>query len=157
MKPKLYLETTIPSYLVAWPSRDLVVAGHQQITQEWWTKRKGDFQIHISQFVLDEVAERDETAAKQRLATLAEFPLLAVTPQAMDLAAELRTPATIPPKAATDAAHIALAAVHGMHFLLTWNCRHINNAAIIPDLERICEEHGYKCPVICTPEELMGE
>ncbi|MEW6302865.1 MAG: type II toxin-antitoxin system VapC family toxin [Verrucomicrobiota bacterium] len=157
MKPKLYLETTIPSYLTAWPSRDLIVAGHQQVTEEWWRTRKSHFDIHISQLVLDEAADGDKAAAKERLAVLADFPLLDVTDEAVALAAKLQTPATLPPKAAKDAAHIAIAAVHGMHFLLTWNCTHINNAAIIADIERICSDQGFACPVICTPEELMRE
>lgn len=156
MKPKLYLETTVPSYLTAWPSRDLIRAGHQQITREWWQTRRDNFDIYISQFVLDEAGAGDIEAARERLAALHDFPLLDITDEAGDLAAALVASLALPAKAATDAAHIALAAVHGMHFLLTWNCTHIANAEMAVAIEGACCEHGFSCPVICTPEELMG-
>ena len=155
MKPRLYLETTIPSYLTAWASRDLVVAGHQQITQEWWQRRRDDFDIHISQLVLDEAAAGDAEAAKARLAVLGAFTVLQLTDEARELTKLLLRAAALPPKSATDAAHIALAATSGMHFLMTWNCTHINNAAMLSRIEAVCDEAGYQCPVICTPEELM--
>ena len=157
MKPKLYLETTIPSLLTGWPSRDLQVAAHQQATAEWWRRRRSDFDIFISQLVLDEAAGGDPEAAKLRLEALADFPLLDATEEAAELALKLLAPNLLPPRAAKDADHIALAAVHKMHFLLTWNCTHINNAAIVPALARICRAAGYEPPLICTPEELMGE
>ena len=79
MKPKLYLETTVPSYLTAWPSRDLIRAGHQQITKEWWQTRRDHFEIYISQFVLDETAGGDAQAARDRLDAIQEFPILDLT------------------------------------------------------------------------------
>ena len=156
MKPKIYLETTVPSYLPAWPSRDLIRAGHQQITKEWWQTRREHFDLYISQFVLDEAAAGDATAARERLAALHDLPLLDLTDEVGDLAATLVTSLALPGKAATDAAHIAIAAVHGMHFLLTWNCAHIANAEMAVAIETACRERGFSCPVICTPEELMG-
>ena len=156
MKPKLYLETTVPSYLTAWPSRDLIRAGHQQITKEWWQTRRDHFEIYISQFVLDEAAGGDAQAARERLNAIQEFPILDLTEEVGDLAAALLTALALPAKAATDAAHIALAAVHEMHFLLTWNCTHIANAEMAVVIENVCRERGFSCPVICTPEELMG-
>ena len=156
LKPKLYLETTVPSYLTAWPSRDLIRAGHQQITGEWWRTRKADFDIFVSQFVLDEAAAGDPEAARHRLAALQDFPLLDITDDVDELAAAFIKTLALPPKAVTDAAHIAVAAVHEMHFLLTWNCTHIANAEMAVAIEQVCREHGLACPVICTPEELMG-
>ena len=156
MKPKLYLETTVPSYLTAWPSRDLIRAGHQQLTKEWWQTRRSGFDIYISQFVLDEAAAGDTEAARERLAALQGLPILDVSGEVVDLARALNASLALPEKAVTDAAHIATAAVHGMHFLLTWNCAHIANAEMFVAIERVCQEHGYSCPVICTPEELMG-
>ncbi len=156
LKPKLYLETTVPSYLTAWPSRDLIRAGHQQITREWWHTRSGDFDIHVSQFVLDEAAAGDTVAARDRLEALKDFPLLDISGDVDELAAAFIKTLALPPKAVTDAAHIAVAAVHGMHFLLTWNCTHIANAEMAVAIEQVCREHGLACPVICTPEELMG-
>ena len=156
VKPKLYLETTVPSYLTAWPSRDLIRAGHQQITREWWQTRRDNFDIYISQFVLDEAGAGDREAARERLAALQDFPLLDITDEVGALAAALTVSLALPPKAATDAAHIALAAVHGVHFLLTWNCTHIANAEMAVAIEGVCRERAFSCPVICTPEELMG-
>jgi hypothetical protein len=156
LKPKLYLETTVPSYLTAWPSRDLIRAGHQQITREWWRTRRGDFEIFVSQFVLDEAAAGDTEAARDRLEALKDFPLLDITPGVDELAAAFIKSLALPPKAVTDAAHIAVAALHGMHFLLTWNCTHIANAEMAVAIEEVCGENGLACPVICTPEELMG-
>ncbi|HEY0548471.1 MAG TPA: type II toxin-antitoxin system VapC family toxin [Verrucomicrobiae bacterium] len=156
MKPKLYLETTVPSYLTARPSRDLIRAGHQQITREWWRARKVDFDIFVSQFVLDEAAAGDTEAAHDRLGVLQDFPLLDITEEVDELAAAFIKALALPAKAVTDAAHIAVAAVHGMHFLLTWNCTHIANAEMAVAIEQVCQAHHLACPVICTPEELMG-
>jgi predicted nucleic acid-binding protein len=128
MKPKLYLETTVPRYLTAWPSRDLIRAGHQQITREWWQSRRADFEIYISQLVLDEASAGDTQAVRDRLALLQKLPLLDLTQEVTDLAADLKSELALPPRAVTDAAHIAIAAVHGIDFLLTWNCTHIANA-----------------------------
>jgi predicted nucleic acid-binding protein len=157
MKRRLYLETAIPSYLTARASRDLIVAGHQEITREWWEKRAGTFRLYISQLVIDEASAGDPVAARQRLRALQALPLLDITPEAAELASSILAAGKIPHKAATDAAHIAIAAVHGMDFLMTWNCVHIANGAIARALGLICRQHGYECPVICTPEELMGE
>jgi predicted nucleic acid-binding protein len=156
MKPRLYLETTVPSYLTAWPSRDLIRAGHQQVTREWWQNRRGLFDIFISQLVVDEAAAGDSVAARERLAVLQDLPLLDITDDVTSLAAALVASLALPPKAVTDAAHIALAAVHGMRFLLTWNCTHIANAEMAVTIDRGCRENGFTCPVICTPEALMG-
>jgi hypothetical protein len=157
MKPRLYLETTVPSYLTSRPSRDLIIAGHQQITRDWWERRRGDFQIYVSQFVLDEAGAGDPSAARERLKALQSLSLLDITPEVAVLTSGILASGRIPRKAATDAAHIAIAAVHGMDFLLTWNCVHIANAVIAKVLASICREHGCECPVICTPEELLGE
>lgn len=156
MKPRLYLETTVPSYLTSRPSRDLIIAGHQQITREWWDQRRPDFQVFISQLVLDEAAAGDPTAAGERLKILQPLPVLDIVPEVTALASGILSSGKIPRKAATDAAHIAIAAVHHMDFLVTWNCLHIANAAILKALASICRAYAYECPVICTPEELLG-
>jgi hypothetical protein len=155
MKQRLYLETTIPSYLTSRPSRDLIIAGHQQITKEWWEKRKDAFQICISQLVIDEAGAGDPGAARDRMLAIKGLPLLDITPESGLLASRFLTSGILPRKAATDAAHIALAAVHGMDFLLTWNCVHIANAVISKAVANTCRQHGFECPVICTPEELF--
>jgi hypothetical protein len=155
MKPRLYLETTIPSYLAAWPSRDLIVAAHQQLTKDWWRTRRDAFEICISQFVVDEAGAGDAEAARERLEVLKPFPLLDVTASVLQLASALLQAGIIPDKAARDAAHIAVSAVHGIDYLMTWNCAHIANAMIAKTVQAICVQNGFSCPVICTPEELM--
>ena len=141
---------------MAWPSKDLIRASHQQITREWWEKRRSGFDIYISRLVLDEVAAGDPEAARERLAALQGLPLLDLTDDVVELAEALKNSLALPNKSVTDAAHIALAAIHGMHFLLTWNCKHIANAEMFGTIEMVCRERGFSCPVICTPEELMG-
>lgn len=156
MAQRVYIETTIPSYLTAWPSRDLIIAGHQQLTKEWWQTRRGEFELCISQFVLDEASAGDAQAAQERMAILNPLPLLDISEAVLYLATTILQTGIIPGKAARDAAHIAISAVHGIDFLLTWNCAHIANAQIVKQVQAICSQHGFTCPLICTPEELMG-
>ena len=155
MKPRVYLETTIASYLTGWPSRDLVTAAHQQITREWWQNRREDFDLFVSQIVLREAARGDREAAAHRLQVLEGLPSLEQTEEAIELAGELVGALPLPRRAELDALHIALAVVHGMDYLLTWNCTHIANAALRNQIEAICGARGYETPVICTPEELL--
>ena len=155
MKPKLYLETTIPSFLTARPSRDVVIAGQQQATRDWWSERRQRYELYVSAFVLDEVSQGNTEMAAARLQVLKECRVLAYTAEAEELTRALLASRLIPAKAAADAAHIAVASVHGMDFLLTWNCRHIANAAIVEKLRAVCVREGYAGPVICTPHELM--
>jgi hypothetical protein len=157
MKPKIYLETTIVSYLSARPSRDLVTAAHQQVTQEWWQTRRGDFELFISQIVVQESSGGDADAAARRLDTLGDIPSLETTEEAIAFAEELVGRVPLPEKASLDAVHIALAVVHGMDYLLTWNCAHIANALLRNRIEAVCHSKGYEVPVICTPEELYQE
>jgi len=128
MKPKLYLETTLASYLTARPTRDLIMSARQEITSLWWAQRLADFECVISQIVLDEAARGDAIAAKRRLAVLASFPLLEINREVAELAEQLIQAAALPANAVDDAGHIAVCAVHGVRFLLTWNFRHLANA-----------------------------
>jgi hypothetical protein len=153
MKPRVYLETTIPSYLTAWPSRDLVRAAHQQITREWWANR-GAFELYSSRLVVQECQAGDSQAAADRLAALTGIPLLEQTPDTAALAEALLQGVPLPERAAADALHIAIAAVHGLDYLLTWNCTHIANVTLRPRIEAVCRGAGYEPPLICTPEEL---
>jgi hypothetical protein len=157
MKAALYLETSVVSYLTARSSRNVIVAAHQQITQDWWRRRRKDFDVCVSQFVLDEVAQGDAVLARQRVALVKPFRLLDATDDALRLAKALVATGVVPRKAAADAAHIAVAATHGVHFLMTWNCKHIANAEIVDRIGKVCRSQGFNCPVICTPEELIGE
>ena len=157
MKAKLYLETTIPSYLVGRPSRDLLVAAHQEITREWWESRRSGFDLYVSELVVQEVRAGDADLATHRLEILRDIPVLAVDSAILKLAQALVTAGPIPRKAVGDAAHIAYATVYGCEYLLTWNCRHLANAELQRAIRRVVELHGYDMPNLCTPEELMGE
>lgn len=155
MRPRLYLETTIPSYLVARRSRDLRLAADQETTQQWWETERQSFSLHISTTVLKEVRRGDPAYAAAREAWLAGVPLLGDLPEATELAKRLLRDEIIPAVAADDATHVALAAAHQMQFLLTWNCKHINNHNLRARIERACAAMGLACPDICTPAELM--
>ena len=144
------------SYLVSRPSRDLVVAAHQQITRQWWEECRESFELYGSQMVIQEAGSGDPAAAQRRLEELASIPLLGLTEEAQALARELIVSGAVPEQALEDALHIALATVHGMDYLLTWNCRHIANAQMREAVVSVCTMRGYEPLVICTPEELMG-
>ena len=154
-KPKVYLETTIPSYLTAWPSRDLVTAAHQQTTRDWWEARRHDFDLFVSGVVIEEASAGDEQAAARRLEAVEGLPLLELTDEVTDFAGALVQQAAIPKKEGADALHVAAAVVHGMDYLLTWNLAHIAKADARNKIERICRSSTYEPPVICTPEELL--
>lgn len=154
---RVYIETTVVSYLTGRLSRDLRVAARQEITAEWWARDRERYECFASQLVLDEAGEGDELAAARRLAELKDVTALALTGDALGLAQALVDGGAVPREAGEDAMHIAVAAVNGMHYLLTWNCRHIANANLRNRINDICASAGYDPPVICTPEELLGE
>lgn len=153
---KVYIETTIVSYLTALPSRDLVLAAHQQLTGDWW-QRRDRFDLFVSEAVLQEAAGGHPESAARRIAALRGIPVLSVGAREADLARKLIAGHALPAKAAVDALHIAVAALNGIDFLLTWNCTHIANAATRGTIERICRAAAVASPAICTPEELAGE
>ena len=153
--PKLYLETTIPSYLAARRSRDLRLAADQETTEEWWETRRHEYELFTSQVVEVEIGEGEAAMAAARLRLLDNIPRLPAQPEVEELIENLLESGIVPASAAPDAAHIAFAAVHELDFLLTWNCKHINNPHLIRRIERACAERGLACPVICTPEELL--
>ncbi|HKO58526.1 MAG TPA: type II toxin-antitoxin system VapC family toxin [Thermoanaerobaculia bacterium] len=156
MKPAVYVENSVVSYLTARKAQNnVMVAWHQDITREWWSTRRHDFELYASAVVVEEAQDGDASAAAARLELIAQLTLLEVTPEARDLAAVLLRETRLPSKATADALHIATAAVHGMDYLITWNCKHIANAVIFRSVERACRRNGYEPPVMCTPEELM--
>ena len=157
MKPKIYIETSVISYYTSRPSRDIVTAGRQQITHEWWDENRNQFDIFISALVLEEAKGGDPSAAESRLEALEAIPVLEITSEAENLATSLVKIGTIPEGHSEDALHIALATVNAMDFLLTWNFHHINNKKKKKRIGKVIEENGYECPVICSPDELTGE
>jgi predicted nucleic acid-binding protein len=154
--PSVYIETTIISYLTARPSRDLIVAAHQQLTQDWWENRRAEFNLFVSELVIRESRAGDPQAAERRLNALQQIPLLELNGDVLALAYELVEKGPLSRKAAEDALHIAVAAVYGIDYLLTWNSKHIANAEMRGAIAEICRSRGYEPPIICTPEELMG-
>ena len=154
-KASVYIETTIPSYLTARPSNDIRVMANQNITIEWWENCRLKFDIYISEFVIAEALQGNQEASDRRMETIKDVPELEVTEAVKTLAKALIDEGPIPEKAEIDAYHIAVAAVNGMEYLLTWNCTHIANAIIRSRVEAVCRRHGYEPPVICTPQELM--
>ncbi|HUP63382.1 MAG TPA: type II toxin-antitoxin system VapC family toxin [Thermoanaerobaculia bacterium] len=156
MRPTVYVENSVVSYLTARRAQTNVrVAAHQDFTREWWNTRRHLFELYASAVVVEEAQDGDPSAAAARLELIAELSLLDVTPAARDLAAILLRETRLPSKATADALHIATAAVHGMDYLITWNCTHIANAVIFRSVEAVCRASGYEPPVMCTPEELM--
>lgn len=157
MTKRVYIETTIPSYLTARPSRDLLQAARQQITHTWWNSVRQNYDLCISEIVLDEATSGDADAVQRRLSFLQGFPLLDLTEAVNDVAKAIMDSGLLPQRAVRDAIHIAVSSVHGIDILLTWNCRHIANGAIMKELRTIVADCGYELPILCTPEELLGE
>jgi predicted nucleic acid-binding protein len=157
MQPKLYVETSVISYLTARASRDAISLGHQQLTREWWERARVEFELFASRLVVAEAEVGDAAAAAARLAVLEPITLLAETAESRELARKLLVAGGLPSKAASDALHIGIAAVHGMDYLVTWNCKHIANARMTRFVVETCRSAGYEPPIICTPEELAEE
>lgn len=152
---RVYIESTIPSYIVARPARDLLQAARQQITQDWWESKRSRHELFTSQLVLDEIGFGELAMARRRLDLVAGIALLKATDEARELTLNIMASGLLPTKAGGDAAHISLATVHEMDILLTWNCRHIANAAIQTKLRQLVEASGFVLPVLCTPEEIF--
>lgn len=156
MRRKVYIETSVISYLTARPSRNIIEAGHQQSTYLFWDKRH-QYELSVSELVVSECAAGDRNAAEKRLAALQGLPLLEVTEQSVELAKELVNFGIVPQKASEDALHIALATIHFSDYLLTWNCRHIANPEIQANIAAQFAQRGLLLPFICTPDELLGD
>lgn len=157
MKKKLscYIETSIISYLAARPSPNLLMAACQQVTEQWWEVSHGLFEVFTSELVLTEARQGDKITAQRRLVLLRGIPELRMTEEAKKLARSLVKKGALPTSAGADALHIAIATVHQIEYLLTWNCRHIDNPTTKPLVRDICDLEGYICPEVCTPMEIM--
>lgn len=157
MKQRVYIETSVVSYVTGRPARDMVVAAHQELTRQWWEMRSPAFDLLVSELVREEAGKGGAEASGRRMKSIEALPILQVSDAAVALAEQLVAAGPIPQKSAADALHIAIAAVNGVDYLLTWNCTHLANAAHRHRIEALVEEAGYACPVICTPEELMED
>ena len=156
MPPSVYVETSVISYYTARSSRDIVTAARQTLTQEWWQDGRNRFDLYVSVLVVEEAKSGGTEAARRRLSAISGLPILEINDTAEKLAKRFLEEIAIPASSPEDALHIALATVHGMDFLLTWNFRHINNAEMKTRIRTIIEAAGYESPVICSPEELGG-
>ena len=157
MKKKVYVETSVISYLTALPSNDLRAMANQNSTLEWWQTQGGKYELLISEFVIGEASMGNPEAAQRRLIAVSDLAELEANEAVRMLGKALIHNHALPEKAEIDAYHVAIAAVHGVEFLLTWNCTHIANAATRPRIEATCRRLGFEPPIICTPLELMEE
>ena len=155
--PRVYIETSIVSYLRQRPSGQVVAAARQILTRRWWDDERTNYELVTSQYVIDEAADGDPHLAQERLDSLDDIPLLQLGPDIDAVAAEIMSRAILPPKAQVDALHIATAAHHRIDYLLTWNCTHIANARILPGIQSVLVDMNCWVPIICTPAEMLDD
>jgi hypothetical protein len=156
-KPTLYMETTIPSYLLAEPSRDVISLGRQHITRTWWKRDHARYAIFVSAVVIKEAGRGERAEAEKRREFLEPFPVLDATPEVQALIKLYLERGVVPPGNAEDAAHLAFASIYKMEYLCTWNFRHLANVLALRRLRQLNEKKGLFVPQVCTPEELLGE
>jgi predicted nucleic acid-binding protein len=152
----VYVETTVVGHLAGRVHPDPLIAARQAVTRRWWSTATTQYRLMVSQLVLGECAGGDPTAAQERLDEIDFLPLLDITDEVRELADELMSRGAVPPTEPRDAVHIAVAAVHGVQYLVTWNFKHIANATLRGRIESVCRDAGFEPPIICTPEELVG-
>ena len=157
MASTVYLETSIISYLAARHSKDVITAARQQLTAQWWERRRAAFQLFVSEEVVREIRYGDAEAVARREGYLRGLSVLGVTRDAIEIARILIDERCMPRDAAADALHVAIATANGVEYLLTWNCRHIANAQMRTRIERAIRLRGHEPPILCTPEELPGD
>ena len=155
MKKRVYVETTVVSYLTAKPSRDIMVAGHQEVTRELWPELSTKYDTYISALVFEEAKKSDPKQAQIRLEAIDPFPMLDIDDEARSLADKIIARRAIPAEYPEDALHIAVAAVNGIEVVITWNFAHMNNPFTRKMVRQVVEDEGYTYPEICSPEELM--
>lgn len=156
MKPIIYIESSVISYLASRPSRDVVIAGRQAISHDWWDNHRDRFELRVSALVEEEIGRGDPLVAERRLKIIEDIPLLSISDKAVNLANALITKGIVPENSKEDALHISVAASQGVDFLLTWNFKHMNNAEKKSAIFLLVDSFGFVCPQICSPEELGG-
>ena len=147
----VYIETTILSYLVSRPSREIVVAARKEITRQWWEQSKPAYDCVLSQIVLDEIEAGDPTHAANRMNHASTLGVLALNQACLDLAQLYLDRGYVPKNEIRDALHIAVAVISKVDYLLTWNCKHIANAHALRQLRKFSENLGHEFPHVCTP------
>jgi len=152
--PTVYVETSIIGYLTARSNSAVIFQARQQLTHQWWKDQRIRYDLVASQLVLDEASMGDPVAAQERLVYLDGLPLLDVGhPDVAALSDRLIAEHLLPRKAVADARHVAVSTVFGVDYLLTWNCKHIANAATLPRIYAMLRDSGFEPPLIVTPEE----
>jgi predicted nucleic acid-binding protein len=154
MKRTIYIETSVVSYYTAKPSDNIRISGHQLATYEFW-EMLSQYEVHISDTVIEEVSRGDEIKVEERLFSIRDFAVLEVDSKTQELAKLLIQQEAVPAKCPEDALHIAVAATHNVGFILTWNFKHINNPFMMRNISDVVLEAGFSMPVICSPEEFM--
>jgi hypothetical protein len=157
MKPKVYIETSVISYYVSRPSKNLITAANQQITVEWWDEYMVQFESYISPLVYDEIMRGDVHAATKRLSLVKGIPELEINAEVINLSKKYYELLDIPEKAKADATHLAIATIHEIDYLISWNCSHIVGARVRKTLENFNFKNGLYLPTLCTPQELMED
>jgi predicted nucleic acid-binding protein len=157
MKSTVYIETSVISYLTSRPSRDLIVAAHQQVTRQWWTDAAGRFDLLISPMVLDEVSQGDPEAIKSRIALVDNLRIVPIISAVLDRVNDFKRDLGLPEKALADMYHIAYCVTYEIDFLVTWNCTHIANPRVLRRLRDLAHEGGFFLPTIVTPDALLEE
>ncbi len=154
-RPTVYVETTVPSYLVARPSRDALISVRQQMTRDWWAAAHSRFQLVVSEAVMEEIQQGDPAMVRERVRLVSGMRVIAVTPEVRELAHWYEVHIPVPAKAKDDALHLACAVVAACDFLVTWNCSHLANAIVRRRLAVINAKINKETPTIATPEELQ--
>ncbi|MDP1676566.1 MAG: type II toxin-antitoxin system VapC family toxin [Bacteroidota bacterium] len=157
MKQKVYIETSVLSYLAARTSANKIVSAHQTVTKDWWRTESTKFELYVSEIVLREAGRGDVAAARKRFSYASECNILPMKNEVLSVAESFMKLSSMPKKASEDALHISVATVHHVDYLLSWNCAHIANASIQKELSKIAFSLGYELPILCTPLELFGE
>jgi predicted nucleic acid-binding protein len=155
VRPSVYIDTSIPSYLTSRPSREWPLKRYQWVTCLFWNAHGARFEMHVSRFVVDEVKAGDPDAAQKRVEAISSLPRLEIPDDVDRLTALILKKTGLPNSAKADAEHVAIAATHKIEFLATWNCKHLANPAITPKVARACERAGFRSPAICTPEVIL--
>ena len=155
MKPRVYVETSVVSYLTGRLSPDVRVLGNQFATRDWWQDARARFELVASPLVVEEAGVGDTQAARDRLAALESLAIVYPSDSSEILVKQLTDSHALPEKAAQDAAHIAIAVANGVEYLATWNFRHIANPANASKIAQVCRDAGYQPTIICTPGQLM--
>ncbi len=156
MKLKIYIETSVVSYLVARPSKNVVIAAHQASTSDFW-ERLDQYDVYVSDIVIQEASKGDETLSRCRIQIIENFQVLEIDDEIKKIARYLLLNKVIPEKCPEDALHIAVAAANGMDAIVTWNFKHINNPFIRKRVRQLLQKIGWACPEICSPEEFLGD